>query len=74
MVSKGKGRQAEAGYWALKSLASTPVDPTLEFGASADDVALTIDAHPTLSESVGMAGELAAGTITDLPNPQASRR
>lgn len=41
----------------------------IEFGANVEDLALTIHAHPTLHESVGLAGELAAGTITDLPNP-----
>jgi dihydrolipoamide dehydrogenase len=39
----------------------------LEMGANAEDVALTIHAHPTLSESVGLAAEVAEGTITDLP-------
>ncbi|WP_370695377.1 dihydrolipoyl dehydrogenase [Patulibacter sp.] len=39
----------------------------LEMGANAEDVALTIHAHPTLSESVGLAAEIAEGTITDLP-------
>ncbi|MDQ2075819.1 dihydrolipoyl dehydrogenase [Marinimicrobium sp. ABcell2] len=43
----------------------------LEFGASIEDLALTIHAHPTLHETVGLAGELGAGTITDLPNPLA---
>ena len=43
----------------------------LEFNASVEDIALTIHAHPTLHESVGLAAELAGGTITDLPNPQA---
>ena len=38
-------------------------------GASAGDLALTVHAHPTLSETVGLAAELAEGTITDLPNP-----
>lgn len=46
----------------------------LEFGASVEDLALTIHAHPTLHETVGLAGELAAGTITDLPNPSAKKR
>lgn len=46
----------------------------IEFGANVEDLALTIHAHPTLHESVGLAGELAAGTITDLPNPQARLR
>lgn len=39
----------------------------LEMGANAEDVALTIHAHPTLSESIGLAAEIAEGTITDLP-------
>ncbi len=46
----------------------------LEFGASAEDLAMTVHAHPTLHETVGLAGELAAGTITDLPNPAAKKR
>ena len=46
----------------------------IEFGANVEDLALTIHAHPTLHESVGLAGELAAGTITDLPNPKATLR
>ena len=45
----------------------------LEFGADVEDLALTIHAHPTLHETVGLAGELAAGTITDLPNPSAKK-
>lgn len=44
----------------------------LEFGASVEDIALTIHAHPTLHESVGLAAEIGAGTITDLPNPKAT--
>jgi dihydrolipoamide dehydrogenase len=43
----------------------------LEMGADVADIALTIHAHPTLSETVGLAAELADGTITDLPNPRA---
>ena len=35
-------------------------------GADVEDVALTIHAHPTLSETVGFAAEMAEGTITDL--------
>jgi dihydrolipoamide dehydrogenase len=38
----------------------------LELGAEAEDLALTIHAHPTLSETIGLAAEMAAGTITDL--------
>jgi dihydrolipoamide dehydrogenase len=38
----------------------------LEMGAEAEDLALTIHAHPTLAETIGFAAEMAAGTITDL--------
>ena len=39
----------------------------LEFGADAQDIALTVHPHPTLSETVAFAAEVADGTITDLP-------
>ena len=42
----------------------------LEMGADAEDIALTIHPHPTLNESVGMAAEMAEGTITDLMPPR----
>ncbi len=42
----------------------------LEMGADAEDIALTIHPHPTLSETVAFAAELAAGTITDLMPPR----
>ena len=45
----------------------------LEMGADAEDLALTIHPHPTLSETVGFAAEIAAGTITDLIVPARSR-
>jgi len=38
----------------------------LEMGADADDIALTIHPHPTLSETFGFAAEMINGTITDL--------
>ncbi|MEH3055442.1 MAG: dihydrolipoyl dehydrogenase [Patulibacter minatonensis] len=44
----------------------------LEMGADVADLALTVHAHPTLSESVGLAAEVAEGTVTDLP-PQRKR-
>jgi dihydrolipoamide dehydrogenase len=43
----------------------------IELGADADDLGLTIHPHPTLSETVAFAAELAAGTITDLMPPRA---
>lgn len=42
----------------------------IEFGADAHDIGLTVHAHPTLSESVAMAAEAAAGTLTDLYIPK----
>jgi dihydrolipoamide dehydrogenase len=42
----------------------------IEMGSDAEDIALTIHPHPTLSETVMFAAEMAAGTITDLPQPK----
>ncbi len=38
----------------------------LEMGADMEDIGLTIHPHPTLSETLGFAAEMAEGTITDL--------
>lgn len=46
----------------------------IEMGCDAEDIALTIHAHPTLYESVGLAAEIFEGTITDLPNAKAVKR
>ena len=46
----------------------------VEMGADAEDVALTIHAHPTLNESIGMAAEIFEGSITDLPNAKAKKK
>ena len=45
----------------------------LEMDCDAEDIALTIHAHPTLHESVGMAAEIYEGSITDLPNAKAKK-
>ncbi|HEX8975019.1 MAG TPA: dihydrolipoyl dehydrogenase [Solirubrobacteraceae bacterium] len=47
----------------------------IEMGADAEDLALTIHPHPTLSETVGLAAEMATGSVTDLmaPRPRARR-
>ncbi len=42
----------------------------LELGADAEDLALAIHPHPTLSETLALAAELAEGTITDLYAPK----
>ncbi len=46
----------------------------IEMGCDAEDIALTIHAHPTLHESVGLAAEIYEGSITDLPNAKAVKR
>jgi dihydrolipoamide dehydrogenase len=38
----------------------------IEMGADAEDLALGIHPHPTLSETLMLAAEAAEGTITDL--------
>jgi dihydrolipoamide dehydrogenase len=42
----------------------------LEMGADAEDLSLTIHAHPTLSETIFFAAEIEDGTITDLLPPK----
>ncbi len=42
----------------------------MEMGADAEDIGLTIHAHPTLSETFNFAAEMAEGTITDLYIPR----
>ena len=42
----------------------------LEMGADAEDIGLTIHAHPTLSETFNFAAEMVEGTITDLYIPK----
>jgi dihydrolipoamide dehydrogenase len=42
----------------------------IEMGCDMSDIALTIHAHPTLSETTAFATEMAEGTITDLLPPK----
>ncbi len=42
----------------------------IEMGADAEDLALTIHPHPTLSETINFAAEMVEGTITDLYAPK----
>jgi dihydrolipoamide dehydrogenase len=42
----------------------------MEMGADAEDIGLTIHPHPTLSETVFFAAEIAEGSITDLYMPR----
>ncbi len=45
----------------------------IEMGCDMSDIALTIHAHPTLSETIAFAAEMADGTITDLM-PQKNKK
>ncbi len=45
----------------------------LEMGADAEDLGLTIHPHPTLSETLCFAAEMAQGSITDLLPPRKRR-
>jgi dihydrolipoamide dehydrogenase len=46
----------------------------LEMGADAEDIALTVHPHPTLSETFAFSAELADGSITDLMPPKTRSR
>ncbi|MDG6896657.1 dihydrolipoyl dehydrogenase [Actinobacillus delphinicola] len=46
----------------------------IEMGCDAEDLALTIHAHPTLYESIGLAAEVFEGSVTDLPNAKAKKK
>ena len=46
----------------------------IEMGSDAEDIALTIHPHPTLSETVAMAAEAYSGTITDLYMPKKAKK
>jgi dihydrolipoamide dehydrogenase len=58
------GRHAE-GLIAESALA-------IEMGALAEDVALTVHAHPTLSETEGEAAEIFLGSATHIISPKKS--
>ncbi len=45
----------------------------IEMGADAEDIGLTIHPHPTLSETIGFAADMAEGTIIDLLPPKRKR-
>jgi len=42
----------------------------IEMGCDAEDIGLTVHPHPTLSETIAFAAEVAAGTVTDLYVPK----
>ncbi len=46
----------------------------LEMGADLEDLALTVHPHPTLSETINFAAEVAEGTVTDIYAPKKPAR
>jgi dihydrolipoamide dehydrogenase len=71
ILEKGSGRVLGAGIVgpnAGELIAEAVL--ALEMGADAQDLALTIHAHPTLSETTMFAAEIAEGSITDLYMPK----
>jgi len=42
----------------------------LEMGANAEDISLTVHAHPTLAETFAFAAEIVDGSITDVLPPK----
>ncbi|WMY95945.1 MAG: dihydrolipoyl dehydrogenase [Arsenophonus sp.] len=45
----------------------------IEMGSDAEDIALTVHAHPTLYESIGNAAKIFSGSITDLINTKVTK-
>ncbi|PIV88533.1 MAG: dihydrolipoyl dehydrogenase [Hydrogenophilales bacterium CG17_big_fil_post_rev_8_21_14_2_50_63_12] len=71
ILDKASGRVIGAGIVGINAgelLAEAVL--AIEMGATAEDIGLTIHAHPTLSETLCFAAEMAEGTITDLLPPK----
>jgi dihydrolipoamide dehydrogenase len=71
LFSRETGRLVGAGIVGPRAgdlIAETVV--ALELGADAFDLGLAIHPHPTLSETIAFAAEMASGTITDLMPPR----
>ena len=71
IMDKSTGRVIGAGIVGINAgelLAEAVL--AIEMGATAEDIGLTIHAHPTLSETLCFAAEMAEGTITDLLPPK----
>jgi dihydrolipoamide dehydrogenase len=75
LVEPGSRRVLGAGITGVNAgelIAETVL--ALEMGANTEDIGLSIHPHPTLSETVAFASEMAEGTITDLMPPRRARR
>jgi dihydrolipoamide dehydrogenase len=71
LFAKDTGRLVGAGIAGARAgdLVSECV-LALEMGADAEDLALSVHPHPTLSETVAFAAEVAHGSVTDLYVPR----
>ena len=71
LVEPGTNRRPGAGMVGINAgeLLAEAVH-AIELGSDAEDVGLTIHPHPTLSETLGFAAEVAEGTITDMMPPR----
>ena len=71
LFSEEDGRLLGAGIVGVHA-GELIAEPTLgiELGADAADLGLTVHPHPTLSETVAFAAEVAEGTATDVPPPR----
>ena len=74
LFEPGTGRLVGAGVVGVQAgeLIAETVH-ALEMGSNAEDIALTVHPHPTLTESVMFAAEIQDGTITDLMPPRRGR-
>ena len=67
IVEAGTGRLLGAGIVGVNAgELIAEMAHAMEMGADVEDIGLTIHPHPTLSETVGLAAEVAAGTVTDI--------
>ena len=71
IFEKGTKRLLGAGIVGINAgelIAETVL--ALEMGADAEDIGLTVHAHPTLSETIFFGAEIAEGSITDMMPPK----
>jgi dihydrolipoamide dehydrogenase len=67
VIEPGSGRVLGAGVVGVNAgELIAELAHAIEMGADVEDLALTVHPHPTLSETVGLAAEVAAGTVTDI--------
>jgi dihydrolipoamide dehydrogenase len=75
LFAEGEGRLLGAGMVGAHAgdlIAEAAL--AIEMGCDVQDISCTVHPHPTLSETLAMAAEIAEGTITDLYVPKDQRR